>query len=111
MANTGSGLIKQPSRTVKSPSKGTRPSGGVSYVCAASFGADVYVFGGRPKHIPNDPRVTAEDINEIHGLDTFRDCYVYTPGKESAEKGPFHLPRMQTYCWQLLEEYVKYPSS
>lgn len=47
----------------------------------------IYVFGGRAKHIPNDPRVTAEDINEVHGLDTFRDGYVYTPGKESAEKG------------------------
>jgi len=47
----------------------------------------IYVFGGRARHVPNDPRVAAEDINEIHGLDTFRDGYAYTPGKEAVELG------------------------
>jgi N-acylglucosamine 2-epimerase len=33
-----------------------------------------------------------------------RDGTVSTPLKGNLWKGPFHLPRMQWYCWQLLEE-------
>lgn len=35
-----------------------------------------------------------------------RDGRVSTPMKGNHYKGPFHLPRMQTYCWQLLEEHL-----
>ena len=33
-----------------------------------------------------------------------RDGRISTPAKGTMWKGPFHLPRMQLYCWQLLEE-------
>ncbi len=33
-----------------------------------------------------------------------RDGRISTPMKGNHYKGPFHLPRMQWYCWQLLEE-------
>ena len=33
-----------------------------------------------------------------------RDGRVSSPVKGNQFKGPFHLPRMQWYCWQLLEE-------
>ena len=33
-----------------------------------------------------------------------RDGTLSTPIKGNIWKGPFHLPRMQWYCWQLLEE-------
>jgi N-acylglucosamine 2-epimerase len=33
-----------------------------------------------------------------------RDGSVSTPIKGNIWKGPFHLPRMQWYCWKLLEE-------
>ena len=36
-----------------------------------------------------------------------RDGRISTPMKGNHYKGPFHLPRMQTYCWQLLEEHLK----
>ena len=35
-----------------------------------------------------------------------RDGSVSTPIKGNIWKGPFHLPRMQWYCWKLLEEMV-----
>lgn len=35
-----------------------------------------------------------------------RDGRVSTAMKGNHYKGPFHLPRMQTYCWQLLEEHL-----
>ena len=35
-----------------------------------------------------------------------RDGRVSTPMKGNHYKGPFHLPRMQTYCWQLLEDHL-----
>ena len=35
-----------------------------------------------------------------------RDGSVSTPIKGNLWKGPFHLPRMQWYCWKLLEEMV-----
>jgi N-acylglucosamine 2-epimerase len=36
-----------------------------------------------------------------------RDGRLSTPLKGNYWKGPFHLPRMQWYCWQLLEERAK----
>ena len=35
-----------------------------------------------------------------------RDGRVSTPMKGNHYKGPFHLPRMQIYCWQLLEHHL-----
>ena len=35
-----------------------------------------------------------------------RDGRVSVPLKGNLWKGPFHIPRMQLYCWQLLEEMV-----
>jgi N-acylglucosamine 2-epimerase len=35
-----------------------------------------------------------------------RDGRLSTPLKGNLWKGPFHLPRMQLTCWQLLEEYA-----
>ena len=35
-----------------------------------------------------------------------RDGTLSTPIKGNVWKGPFHLPRMQWYCWQLLEEIL-----
>ncbi|MEM7658078.1 MAG: AGE family epimerase/isomerase [Bacteroidota bacterium] len=35
-----------------------------------------------------------------------RDGRLSTPLKGNYWKGPFHLPRMQWYCWQLLEEQL-----
>ena len=37
-----------------------------------------------------------------------RDGSVSTPLKGNMWKGPFHLPRMQWYCWQRLEEILKH---
>ncbi len=34
-----------------------------------------------------------------------RDGRISTPLKGNMWKGPFHLPRMQWYCWQLLESF------
>ncbi|MCB1471261.1 MAG: hypothetical protein KDK08_29755, partial [Rhizobiaceae bacterium] len=45
-----------------------------------SMGGKVYVFGGRSARDPSDTTMHKVDINEIHGLDFFRDCYVYAPG-------------------------------
>ena len=40
-----------------------------------------------------------------NGTATFhRNGSVSTPIKGNIWKGPFHLPRMQWYCWKLLEE-------
>ncbi len=39
-----------------------------------------------------------------------RDGRLSTPVKGNNWKGPFHLPRMQLYCWQLLEEMLAPPS-
>jgi N-acylglucosamine 2-epimerase len=36
-----------------------------------------------------------------------RDGSLSTPLKGNMWKGPFHLPRMQWYCWQRLEEILK----
>ena len=36
-----------------------------------------------------------------------RDGRLSTPLKGNMWKGPFHLPRMQWYCWQLLEEMIR----
>ncbi len=36
-----------------------------------------------------------------------RDGRLSTPLKGNMWKGPFHLPRMQWYCWKLLEETVR----
>lgn len=39
--------------------------------------------------------------------------YLHRDGRRSTEmkgnhyKGPFHLPRMQLYCWKLLENYLQ----
>lgn len=35
-----------------------------------------------------------------------RDGRISTPMKGNHFKGPYHLPRMQIYCWQLLEDYL-----
>jgi len=35
-----------------------------------------------------------------------RDGRISKPMKGNHYKGPFHLPRMQMYCWQLLEEHL-----
>ena len=40
-----------------------------------------------------------------------RDGTVSTPLKGNMWKGPFHLPRMQWYCWQRLEEMLQQPGS
>jgi len=64
-----------------------QPTRGRTFFTMGSKDGKIYVFGGRAKHLPNDPRVTKEDINEFHGLDTFRDCYAYTPDKDAVEKG------------------------
>lgn len=40
-----------------------------------------------------------------------RDGRLSTPLKGSMWKGPFHLPRMQWYCWQLLNEMQPPPSA
>lgn len=36
-----------------------------------------------------------------------RDGTLAQPAKGNLFKGPFHLPRQEWYCWQLLEEYLK----
>lgn len=36
-----------------------------------------------------------------------RDGSISTPVKGTMWKGPFHLPRMQLYCWKMLEERKK----
>jgi len=45
-------------------------------------GGKLYVFAGRSKHDPADKRIAKVDFNEIHKLDFFRDCYMYSPKKE-----------------------------
>jgi N-acylglucosamine 2-epimerase len=35
-----------------------------------------------------------------------RDGTVSTTLKGNGWKGPFHLPRMQWYCWRLLDEMI-----
>jgi len=40
-----------------------------------------------------------------------RDGRLSTTQKGNHFKGPFHLPRMQNYCWQLLEAHLKNKSS
>ena len=40
-----------------------------------------------------------------------RDGRISVPLKGNMWKGPFHLPRMQLYCWQLLEEMTSTASS
>ncbi|MGB0774976.1 MAG: sodium:solute symporter family transporter, partial [Akkermansiaceae bacterium] len=39
----------------------------------------VYVFAGRSAHDPADDSMQKVDINEMHKLDFFRDCYAYSP--------------------------------
>lgn len=51
------------------------------------------------KHFP-DPE-HGEWFGYLH-----RDGRISVPLKGNLWKGPFHLPRMQLYCWQLLEEMV-----
>ena len=38
--------------------------------------------------------------------DIYRDGRVSTALKGNLWKGPFHLPRMQWYCWQLIDEML-----
>ena len=35
-----------------------------------------------------------------------RDGRLSSPLKGNMFKGPFHIPRMQLYCWKLLEEMI-----
>lgn len=51
------------------------------------------------KHFP-DPE-HGEWFGYLH-----RDGRISVPLKGNLWKGPFHLPRMQLYCWQLLEEML-----
>ncbi len=51
------------------------------------------------KHFP-DPE-QGEWYGYLH-----RDGRISVPLKGNTWKGPFHLPRMQLYCWQLLEEML-----
>jgi len=44
-----------------------------------------------------------EEHGEWYGY-LHRDGRISTPMKGNYWKGPFHLPRMQWYCWKLLEE-------
>lgn len=48
-----------------------------------SMSGKVYVFGGRSAHDAGDHSMEKEDINEIHKLDFFRDCYAYSPGEKT----------------------------
>lgn len=41
-------------------------------------------------------------IDTEYGGYLHRDGRISTGMKGNLFKGPFHLPRMQTYCWQLL---------
>lgn len=51
------------------------------------------------RHFP-DP-----EYGEWYGY-LHRDGRISVPMKGNTWKGPFHLPRMQLYCWQLLEEML-----
>ncbi|MBT8044603.1 MAG: hypothetical protein KJO79_06605, partial [Verrucomicrobiae bacterium] len=42
-----------------------------------SMGGKVYIFGGRATHDPSDHAMAEVDINEMHALDFFRDCYSF----------------------------------
>jgi N-acylglucosamine 2-epimerase len=49
--------------------------------------------------------------NTVSGLVTFTGMVEYhRPSKGVIIKGPFHLPRMQWYCWKMLEDKVTFLS-
>ena len=62
-----------------------------------TLNGNVYVFGGRARHIPEDKRIHPDDINTIHQLDFFRDTYVYSPHPNKPHLGTWKrladLPR------------------
>ena len=47
------------------------------------MGGKVYIFAGRAAHDPADTSMAKVDINEMHKLDFFRDCYSYNPKSKS----------------------------
>ncbi|MBC8180523.1 AGE family epimerase/isomerase, partial [candidate division KSB1 bacterium] len=49
------------------------------------------------KHFPD------QEYGEWFGY-LHRDGRISVPLKGNLWKGPYHLPRMQLYCWRLLEE-------
>jgi N-acylglucosamine 2-epimerase len=72
-----------------------------------------YVLTGETRHLERFQLVHAWAENHFvdakHG-EWFG--YLHRDGSRSVDlkgnywKGPFHLPRMQWYCWQLLEEHL-----
>ena len=49
-----------------------------------------------------EQNMTPERIEEL--IAVYRDGRVSAGLKGNIWKGPFHVPRMQWYCWQLLDE-------